>query len=113
MIKTQWTMETILVVEPDSGKRIALALILRCFGYAVLESASRGDAWSVCREHQKAVHLVVMNAGEDGDSEFIARLQMVSPQIGALFLTDGSSDIPPGMGPPYSTSARGDWFACR
>jgi len=69
------------------------SLILRCFGYTVLEACSRGEAWSVCSEHSGMISLVMMEASLDHDSvyEFFARLQLVHPQIRALLLTDASS----------------------
>jgi two-component system cell cycle sensor histidine kinase/response regulator CckA len=85
-------METILLIEEDPANLIALSLILRCFGYTVLEAVNRGEAWRVCCEHPGPVHLVTMNAvlKDDDSNEFIARLQLVCPRIGALFLTDAS-----------------------
>jgi DNA-binding NtrC family response regulator len=86
-------MQTILLIENDPASLIARSLILRCFGYAVLEAGSRGEAWSVCSEHSGTIRLIMMESGLDHDSvyEFFARLQLVHPQIRALLLTDASS----------------------
>ena len=85
-------MGTILLIEEDPADLIALSLILRCFGYTVLEALNRGEAWRVCCEHLGPVHLVMMNAALNDDSfpDFITRLQLVCPRIGALFLTNVS-----------------------
>jgi two-component system cell cycle sensor histidine kinase/response regulator CckA len=85
-------METILLIEDDPANLIALSLILRCFGYTVLEAANRGEAWRACCEYPGAVHLVMMKAvlNDHNFDEFIARLQLVCPRIRALFVTDDS-----------------------
>ncbi len=86
-------MQTILLIENDPATLVARSLILRCFGYAVLEADSRGEGWSVCAEHVGPIHLVMMEASLDHDSayEFFTRLQLVHPEIRALLLTDVSS----------------------
>jgi DNA-binding NtrC family response regulator len=86
-------MQTILLIENDPPTLIARSLILRCFGYAVLEADSRGKAWSVCAEHRGPIHLTVMEVRLDHESvhEFFTRLQLVHPEMRALVLTDASS----------------------
>ena len=86
-------METILLIENDPATLVARSLILRSFGYTVLEADSRGEAWSVCAAHQETIRLIMMEASLDHDSayEFFTRLQLVHPQIRALLLTDASS----------------------
>ena len=86
-------MDTILLIENDPANLMARSLILRCFGYAVLEASDRGEAWSICGEHSGTIHLIMMETSLDHDSasEFFTRLQLVHPQIRALLLTDASS----------------------
>ncbi len=86
-------METILLIENDAATLVARSLILRCFGYTVLESDSRGEAWSVCGEHSGTIRLILMETSLDHDTvyEFFTRLQLVHPEIRALLLTDASS----------------------
>jgi len=86
-------IQTILLVENDAATLVARSLILRCFGYAVLEAGSRGEAWSVCSAHAGTILLIMMETSPDHDGvyEFFARLQLVHPQIRALLLTDSSS----------------------
>ena len=84
-------METILVIESNPAHRVALALILRSFGYAVLEASSRGEAWRVCHYHRAPIHLVMAKASPDDDStsKFVTRLQLLYPRIrAALFVFD-------------------------
>ena len=86
-------MQTILLIESDPATLVARSLILRCFGYTVLEAGSRGEAWSVCGEHSGTIRLIMMETSLDHDSayEFFTRLQLVHPQIRALLITDASS----------------------
>lgn len=85
-------MQTILLVENDLAKLVARSLILRCFGYTLLEADSRGEAWRVCHNHGGPIHLILTNAtsGSSSSSQFVARLQLLYPQIRALFLCDAS-----------------------
>src|SRR6266481_5612858 len=86
-------METVLLIENDAATLVARSLILRSFGYTVLEADSRGEAWSVCGQHQGPIRLIMMETSLDHDSasEFFTRLQLVHPEIHALLLTDASS----------------------
>jgi DNA-binding response OmpR family regulator len=86
-------MQTILLVENDPAKLVARSLILRCFGYTVLEAGSRGEAWRICHNHCSPIDLILTNAipGGSGSRQFVARLQLLYPQIRALFLCDASS----------------------
>ena len=87
-------MQTILLIENDAATLVAQSLILRCFGYTVLEAADRDEAWRVCHEHPGQVHVVMMNAILDNGStsEFVARLQLLYPQIRALFASDRTAN---------------------
>ena len=86
-------MGTILLIESDPAILVAQSLILRCFGYTVLEAGNRGEVWRVCREHQGPIHLLITKAIRDNGSTsgFIARLQLVCPGIRVLLLSDVSS----------------------
>ena len=89
-------MQTVLLVENDPAKLVARSLILHCFGYKVLEAGSRGEAWRVCHGHRGQIHVVLTNAipGNASSSQFVARLQLLYPQIRALFLSDATSPEP-------------------
>ena len=86
-------MDTILLIENDPTNLLARSLVLRCFGYTVLEASDRGEAWSYCREHSGTIRLIMMEVSlnPEGAYEFFTRLQLVHPQIRALLLTDASS----------------------
>jgi len=85
-------MQTILLVEDTPANLVARSLILRCFGYTVLEAGSRGEAWRVCGEHSGTIRLIMMETSLDHDSVYeFFWLQLVHPQMRALLLTDASS----------------------
>jgi len=86
-------MDTILLIENDPTNLVALSLAVRSFGYTVLEADSRGEACSVCAEHQGPIHLIMIETSLDHDGvyEFFTRLQLIHPQIRALLMTDASS----------------------
>ena len=84
-------MQVALVIEDDPATLIAWALVLRSFGFAVLEAASRGEVWRVRHQHQGPIHLVLMDAFLDHSTcEFVARLQLVYPQMRVLFVCNES-----------------------
>jgi CheY-like chemotaxis protein len=87
--ETDCPMETILLIENDPAKLVARSMILRSFGYTVLESANRGEAWFACNEHQQPIHLAILD--HDNSSEFVTRLQILCPQIRALLVSDKAS----------------------
>jgi len=91
--ETWGSMPTVLIIEDDPTNLVAQALVLRSFGFTVLEASSRGDAWRVCHRHQGPIHLVVAKAILDNQrtSDFIARLRLVYPQIRALIVSETSS----------------------
>ena len=82
-------METLLLIENDPATRVALAMILRSFGYAVLEAGGRGEAWSVCVDYEGPIQLAILD--NDYSCEFVTRLQIVCPLLcGVLFVSDAS-----------------------
>jgi len=92
-------MQTILLIECDPTNLVAQSMVLRCFGYTVVEADSPAEVWHAWYEHHGPIDMVLMKASPDGSiSEFITRLQLLCPQIRALFVSDESSaelaDIP-------------------
>jgi DNA-binding NarL/FixJ family response regulator len=99
-------MQTVLLIEHDSAHLIAQAMVLRCFGYKVLEASTQLEAARACREHRGPVHLAVTKAVRgQGSEEVVARLQRLCPQIRVLFLSDRSSAECPGPGCAYGECA--------
>jgi len=92
-------MQTILLIEGDPTNLVAQSMVLRCFGYTVVEADSPAEVWHAWYEHRGPIDIVLMKASPDGSTgEFITRLQLLCPQIRALIVSDESSaelaDIP-------------------
>jgi DNA-binding NtrC family response regulator len=87
-------MITVLLIESEPAHLIGLALILRSFGYSVLEADSADEAVRNCQEHLGPIHVVVTDAILDDEhaSEVVARLESVWPQIRAVLLSNEPSD---------------------
>jgi two-component system cell cycle sensor histidine kinase/response regulator CckA len=83
-------METILLIDNDPANRVGLALILRSFGYVVLEAGGRDEALRACHEHKGPIHLMVTKAvlGGEDSTEVVARLKLRYRRIRALFVSD-------------------------
>lgn len=88
-------METVLLIESNPANLVALALILRCLGYSVLEAGSQGEAWFVSRQCKRPIQLLLTEAipGDHSTSEFIARLRLVYPRMRGLFICDESPAV--------------------
>jgi hypothetical protein len=54
--ETWGSMQTVLLIENDPANLVVQALVLRSFGFTVLEASSRGEAWRVCHRHQGPIH---------------------------------------------------------
>jgi DNA-binding NtrC family response regulator len=88
-------METVLLIEHDSAYLIAQAMVLKSFGYTVLEASTQMEAVTACREHQGPIHLAVTKAVRgNGSAEVVERLRRLCPEIRVLFLSDRSPGEP-------------------
>jgi two-component system cell cycle sensor histidine kinase/response regulator CckA len=87
-------MITVLLIESEPANLIGLALILRCFGYSVLEADSADEAVRNCQEHLGPIHVVVTksNLNDENASEVVARLESMCPQIRAVLISDEPAD---------------------
>jgi len=85
-------MKTILLIENDPAHLVAQSLLLRCFGYGVLEAGNQGEAWFASYQYKGPIDLVLTKALLENKStnEFVTRLQLIYPQIRALFVCDTS-----------------------
>jgi CheY-like chemotaxis protein len=83
-------METILVVESEPADLLAMALVLRSFGYGVLEADSPEEAIRACQESPEPIRLMVTEAVLDNTdaSELVARLRSPYPHMRALLISD-------------------------
>ncbi len=86
-------MQTILLIECNPTNLVAQSLVLRCFGYTVVEADSPAEVWHAWYEHRGPIDMVLMKASPDDNntSEFITRFQLLCPQIRALVVSDESS----------------------
>jgi response regulator RpfG family c-di-GMP phosphodiesterase len=86
-------METVLVIEHHPASLVAQAMILRCFGYTVLEAEDDGEADRACHQYTDPIHLLVIGttAAPSRDGELARRLQSLRPEMRALFLSSFSS----------------------
>ena len=87
-------MKTVLVVEDDPAVLIAVSMILRSRGYAVLEAATPDEAIDACREHSGSIQLLLADFQRDVSVgvQLTQRLQALSPAAQVLrlsSLTDG------------------------
>ena len=87
-------MKTILLIKNDPAQLVAKSLLLRCLGYGVLEAGNQGEAWFASRQHKGPIHLLLTEAISENHStsEFVARLQLVYPQMRALFIRVASPE---------------------
>src|SRR5689334_12626846 len=87
-------MLTVLLIESEPATLIALAMILRSFGYSVLEADTPDEAERICQEHLGPIHVVVTKAILDDEyaSEIVARLESLCPRIRAVLISDEPTD---------------------
>jgi CheY-like chemotaxis protein len=53
-------MQTVLLIENDLATLVARALVLRSFGYTVLEASSQEEALHTCQEHPGPIRLWII-----------------------------------------------------
>ena len=85
-------MQTVLLIENDLATLVARALVLRSFGYTVLEASSQEEALHTCQEHPGPIRLVITRTAVDNynSRELLIQLQLLCPRIRALFVSDES-----------------------
>ncbi|MGD0299840.1 MAG: response regulator [Bryobacteraceae bacterium] len=98
--------ETILVVDDEAGIRELVLKMLRRHGYQVLEAANGEEALAICREHARAIDLLITDVlmPRMGGPELVERLQKqgFSPKV--LYVSGFTGDtnihavqnLPPG-----------------
>jgi len=85
-------MKTILLIESEPANLVAEALVMRSFGYMVLEASSQDEVILACHSHSGAIHLVITGADVDdyNATEIVVQLQLLHPRIRALFVSEES-----------------------
>ena len=79
-------METILLIESEPADLVVQALILRSFGYNVLETANASEAMHACDGYPGPIHLVFARDGPG--EEVAAQLTRRFPQICLLLMSE-------------------------
>jgi two-component system cell cycle sensor histidine kinase/response regulator CckA len=88
-------IETILLVEDESGIRELASEFLRRQGYKVLHGMDGNEALRIAEGHEDLIHLLVTDMAMPnlGGKELAHRLRTVRPQIKVLFMS-GYPDHP-------------------
>jgi two-component system cell cycle sensor histidine kinase/response regulator CckA len=96
--------ETILLVEDDPQVRRVTAMVLRRYGYAVLEAESGHQALGICAGQDGAIHLLVTDLAMPHMTglELVARVRHLAPGVRALCVSgyldeDEPEDFPPSI----------------
>jgi CheY-like chemotaxis protein len=82
-------VETVLIVEDDKEVRKIAVRILENQGYKVLEASQGSEALSLCKEHRKPIHLMLVDVvmpGLDG-RELAERVKSLHPGMKVLYMS--------------------------
>ncbi len=85
--------ETILVVEDEEKVRKLAVRILQKQGYKVLEASHGNNALVLCKQHKRAIHLILTDVVMPGISgpDLTKRLAPLHPEMKVLY-TSGYTD---------------------
>ncbi|MEW5803002.1 MAG: PAS domain S-box protein [bacterium] len=75
--------ETVLLVEDEESVRTAICMILKKFGYTVLEAHQGEEAMMICKQHQGPIHLLLTD--------------ITMPQMSGMDLAGHIQSLHPGM----------------
>jgi CheY-like chemotaxis protein len=92
--------ETVLLVEDEENVRRLLTLILRRYGYEVLEAASGHEALDIFNRRASEIHLVLtdMVMPNMTGRELGERLQELSPNTKIVYMSGYTDDVLQGTG---------------
>ena len=82
------------MIDHRPANLVAQAMILRSFGYTVLEAGSYREAFRACHEHAEPIHLIIIAAtvAPSRAGDIAGRLQLLRPETSVLFLSGFSND---------------------
>jgi len=84
-------METVLVAETEPASLLALALVLRSLGYAVLEADTEDEALFTCCDYPGTIHAVLTPSVLDHRrNNLIQQLRSLRPQIRGLVICEAA-----------------------
>ena len=82
-------METVLIAETEPANLLALSLVLRSLGYAVLEADTQDGALFACRDYPGTIHAVVTSRVlEHRRNSLIPQLRLLRPQLRVLVISE-------------------------
>jgi signal transduction histidine kinase/CheY-like chemotaxis protein len=86
--------ETILLVEDDTGVRMATSMILQRYGYHVLEAASGSEAVVLCDAYAETIHLLLTDLVMPRMSgrELAGQLGLKRPAMRVLYMSGYTDD---------------------
>jgi hypothetical protein len=87
-------MKTVLVFEHRPANLIALAMILRAYGYLALEASSREETLSICRDCPARIDVLVAGTASKIQDvrELECCLKLLHPEMHVLLLCDSAKD---------------------
>ncbi len=90
--------ETILVAEDEPAVRNLITLVLREWGYNVIEASDGEDAVRLFAEHKDAIDLAVLDMvmPKKNGKEVYRDLARMKPRLRALFMSGYTKDLLPG-----------------
>jgi response regulator RpfG family c-di-GMP phosphodiesterase len=99
-------LQTLLLIENDPAKLIALTMILRSGGYPVLDAGSPDEAIHHCLTHPEPIELLVTEAAQDDGKglEVVERLLELSPAMRVVLLVNSPEHMPDALGLPFRCS---------
>ncbi|MEW6380964.1 MAG: ATP-binding protein [bacterium] len=82
-------METLLLVEDEESVRTAIGMILRKFGYTVLEAHQGEEAMIICEQYQGPIHLMLtdMVMPRMSGLDLARRLRPYRPEMKVIFMS--------------------------